>query len=73
MRNLHCYCFLGSENKTEVHVVKFLPPIALNFQLPKDYPSFNSPQFTLSCKWLNRKQVFLSFSVSQRCKVSTGL
>lgn len=47
----------GSENKTEVHVVKFLPPIALNFQLPKDYPSFNSPQFTLSCKWLNRKQL----------------
>ncbi|OWF45776.1 E3 ubiquitin-protein ligase RNF14-like [Mizuhopecten yessoensis] len=41
----------------EVHEVKFLPPVILNFQLPADYPSCSPPQFTLSCKWLNRKQL----------------
>ena len=49
--------FVLSEKKTEFHNVKFLPPIELNFQYPKDYPSVSSPEFTLSCKWLNRKQV----------------
>ncbi|XP_076117218.1 E3 ubiquitin-protein ligase RNF14-like [Mytilus galloprovincialis] len=48
---------LSKDNKIEEHVVKNLPPISLNFQLPKDYPSVTPPQFTLSCKWLNRKQL----------------
>ncbi|KAK3099874.1 hypothetical protein FSP39_011069 [Pinctada imbricata] len=37
--------------------VSYLPPITLNFQLPAGYPSTSPPQFTLSCKWLNRKQL----------------
>lgn len=41
----------------EFHTLKHLPPLILDFQLPPDYPSDNPPQFTLSCKWLNRKQV----------------
>lgn len=47
----------GTESTSELHVLKYLPPIVLNFQLPKDYPSVSPPQFTLSCKWLNRKQL----------------
>lgn len=43
----------------EFHTLKHLPPLILDFQLPPDYPSDNPPQFTLSCKWLNRKQLSL--------------
>ncbi|XP_052279931.1 E3 ubiquitin-protein ligase RNF14-like [Dreissena polymorpha] len=42
---------------TDLHHVKFLPPVLLNFLLPVDYPSNSPPQFTLSCKWLNREQL----------------
>jgi len=39
--------------------VKYLPPIVLNFELPKGYPSREPPSFTLSCKWLTIFQVCL--------------
>ncbi|XP_041375612.1 E3 ubiquitin-protein ligase RNF14-like [Gigantopelta aegis] len=37
--------------------VHYLPPIILNFVIPADYPSRQSPQFTLSCKWLTKCQL----------------
>ena len=41
--------------------VRYLPPIILNFVIPPDYPSKQSPQFTLSCKWLTKCQVTIMF------------
>lgn len=41
----------------ELHSIKYLPPVTMNFVLPKDYPSKRPPNFTLACKWLNRKQL----------------
>lgn len=41
----------------QLYNIKFLPPVTLNFVLPQDYPSKKPPNFTLSCKWLNRKQL----------------
>ncbi|XP_062609158.1 E3 ubiquitin-protein ligase RNF14-like [Saccostrea cucullata] len=41
----------------EFHRVQHLPPLILDFQLSPDYPSDGPPQFSLSCKWLNRKQL----------------
>lgn len=46
----------GSDHLVNVPV-KHLPPIVLNFEFPKDYPSRSPPNFTLSCKWLTRLQV----------------
>lgn len=37
--------------------VKYLPPVVLNFELPRGYPSSEPPSFTLSCTWLTRFQV----------------
>ncbi|ESP01946.1 hypothetical protein LOTGIDRAFT_157076 [Lottia gigantea] len=37
--------------------IQYLPPVTLNFQLPIDYPSTSSPEFTLTCKWLTHKQL----------------
>lgn len=37
--------------------VLHLPPIALHFTFPPNYPSEEKPVFTLSCKWLNFNQV----------------
>lgn len=37
--------------------VAYLPPIALNFSLPADYPSLQPPLFTLSCPYLSLSQV----------------
>ena len=39
--------------------VLYLPPIALNFRFPEDYPSKSPPLFTVSCKWLTVFQVSL--------------
>ncbi|KAG9348049.1 hypothetical protein JZ751_004069 [Albula glossodonta] len=36
--------------------LSFLPPLVLDFELPADYPSTSSPQFTLNCKWLSNVQ-----------------
>ena len=41
----------------ELLTVEYLPPIALNFRFPEDYPSNSPPLFTLSCKWLTVFQV----------------
>lgn len=43
--------------------IKHLPPIALNFVLPADYPTAQAPQFTLTCEWMSKQQVsfFLNF------------
>ena len=37
--------------------VKFLPPLELSFNLPPDYPSTSPPRYTLTCCWLDHKQV----------------
>ncbi|XP_077403130.1 E3 ubiquitin-protein ligase RNF14 [Vanacampus margaritifer] len=37
--------------------ISFLPPLVLNFELPEDYPSTNSPIFTVSSKWMSRGQM----------------
>lgn len=43
------------------HLVSFLPPLVLNFELPADYPSTSPPIFNLSSKWMTVAQVaFLS-------------
>ncbi|XP_057677466.1 E3 ubiquitin-protein ligase RNF14 isoform X2 [Corythoichthys intestinalis] len=44
------------EKKTEYNI-SFLPPLVLNFELPEDYPSANSPSFTISSKWMTRGQM----------------
>lgn len=38
-------------------VVEHLPPLYLHFTYPSTYPSEHPPNFTLSCKWLNRAQL----------------
>ncbi|KAL3878211.1 hypothetical protein ACJMK2_030579 [Sinanodonta woodiana] len=52
----------NEENSIEIkeeksHEIKYLPPLSLSFQLPSNYPSHSPPNFTLACKWLNRKQL----------------
>ncbi|KAJ8318640.1 hypothetical protein KUTeg_003731, partial [Tegillarca granosa] len=47
----------NANGEPHLHSIKFLPPLALNFQFPSNYPSQIPPNFTLSCKWLNRKQL----------------
>ena len=47
----------GVLEEEELHHIQYLPPVLLNFLMPADYPSNKPPQFTLSCKWLNREQV----------------
>ncbi|CAH1778616.1 unnamed protein product [Owenia fusiformis] len=47
----------GAESKTAVHNLEYLPPVELNFELPKNYPSKAPPVFTLSAKWLSLKQL----------------
>lgn len=47
----------GEKCQEELHQIKYLPPVQLNFLLPKDYPSCRPPKFTLSCKWLNKQQL----------------
>ena len=37
--------------------VQYLPEIVLHFQLPTTYPSVESPQFSVSCKWLKQGQL----------------
>ena len=56
---LNSCCLISAEtnNGGNLHQVKHLPPILLNFELPSDYPSVSPPNFTLSCKWLTNKQV----------------
>lgn len=43
--------------ETLSHRVEYLPAIYLHFTFPKDYPSNCAPNFTVSCKWLNRKSL----------------
>ncbi|CAL1536229.1 unnamed protein product [Lymnaea stagnalis] len=37
--------------------IKRLPPVTLTFSYPRDYPSANQPNFTLSCCWLEKKNL----------------
>ncbi|XP_071506309.1 E3 ubiquitin-protein ligase RNF14-like [Diadema antillarum] len=46
----------NGENSWLLPVVS-LPPIELNFQYPRDYPSKSAPDFTLSSKWLSVNQL----------------
>lgn len=39
------------------HLVSFLPPLVLNFELPADYPSTSPPIFNLSSKWMTVAQM----------------
>ncbi|XP_062513556.1 E3 ubiquitin-protein ligase RNF14-like [Corticium candelabrum] len=34
-----------------------LPPLMLHFHLPDKYPSLQPPQYSLSCKWLSKRQL----------------
>ncbi|CAB4068724.1 RNF14 [Lepeophtheirus salmonis] len=36
-----------------------IPPISLVFEFPANYPSVSMPKFSLSCLWLNSKQILL--------------
>ncbi|XP_048399843.1 E3 ubiquitin-protein ligase RNF14 [Stegostoma tigrinum] len=47
------------QNKKDLieYAVSFLPPLALKFELPPDYPSCSAPKYTLSCKWLSQTQL----------------
>ncbi|XP_077449133.1 E3 ubiquitin-protein ligase RNF14 [Stigmatopora argus] len=47
---------VNGEKKTEYNI-SFLPPLVVNFELPEDYPSKNSPSFTISSKWMTRGQM----------------
>lgn len=37
--------------------VKYLPPVIMYFEISSDYPTLTAPSFSLSCKWLNTKQL----------------
>ncbi|XP_006877506.1 PREDICTED: E3 ubiquitin-protein ligase RNF14-like [Chrysochloris asiatica] len=47
----------GLQNNGKEHMVCFLPPLVLSFELPSDYPSNSPPSFTLSGKWLSVTQL----------------
>ena len=47
---------INSEGKPNFQI-KYLPPIKLDFKLPLDYPSQNSPLFCITCPWLLEKQI----------------
>lgn len=47
----------NGEAQEQRHIVEHLPPIYLHFTYPATYPSKHPPNFTLSCKWLNRAQL----------------
>lgn len=44
-------------NENEQITVEYLPPFALSFEFPTDYPSVNPPKYTLGCKWLSNDQL----------------
>lgn len=60
-------CFSGTvlEQRT---AVEHLPPIYLHFTYPPTYPSEQPPNFTISCKWLNRSQVRSLVNTCFNCK-----
>jgi len=37
--------------------VSHLPPVALTFTLPPDYPSKSPPEYKLECRWMTEEQV----------------
>ena len=44
-------------NSEELVQLMHLPPIKLQFQLPKEYPEKVPPTYNLCCSWLNFSQV----------------
>ena len=40
--------------------VKHLPPIVVEFLLPKNYPSVNPPLFRIQADWLNKTQAIFT-------------
>ncbi|RXG68388.1 hypothetical protein Avbf_03036 [Armadillidium vulgare] len=44
----------------EKQIIRHLPPLHLYFTFPHNYPSEDPPEYTLSCKWINRSH-FLTF------------
>ena len=36
--------------------VSHLPPVALTFSLPPDYPSETPPEYKLECRWMTEEQ-----------------
>lgn len=61
-----------SQDQSLSYDISYLPAICLDFTYPKNYPSLQAPDFTLSCCWLNRMQVCID---SIKCNVSycTGM
>ncbi|KAB7502557.1 E3 ubiquitin-protein ligase RNF14 [Armadillidium nasatum] len=41
----------------EKQIIRHLPPLHLYFTFPHNYPSEDPPEYTLSCKWINRSQL----------------
>ncbi|KAK6976437.1 E3 ubiquitin-protein ligase RNF14-like isoform X2 [Biomphalaria glabrata] len=41
----------------KLYSIKRLPPITLNFSYPHNYPSVSPPNFTLSCCWLEKRNL----------------
>uniref|UniRef100_A0A0K2T167 RBR-type E3 ubiquitin transferase n=1 Tax=Lepeophtheirus salmonis TaxID=72036 RepID=A0A0K2T167_LEPSM len=53
---------INDNHEREIHLSKDLdhiPPISLAFEFPDNYPSLSMPKFSLSCLWLNSKQILL--------------
>ena len=48
---------LSGHHTTTCIKCETMPPLSLNIFLPASYPSDTQPMFTLSCFWLNKKQL----------------
>ncbi|OXU19916.1 hypothetical protein TSAR_003713 [Trichomalopsis sarcophagae] len=69
--NIECFfsvsCELANENVlidyknvTKKVYIKYLPPVRLYVQLPKDYPSASPPKYNIAINWLTPWQVSLT-------------
>lgn len=58
---------VNSPEETQEIEVEYLPPIRLDFQLPRDYPSTSWPLFCLSCPWLTKRELESLCKALDRC------
>ncbi len=64
----------AKNNREESVELMHLPPIKLQFQLPKGYPDKCPPTYNLCCNWLNFSQVsFSNSAIINICSSSTML
>ena len=47
--------------------VSHLPPVALTFTLPPDYPSKSPPEYKLECRWMTEEQESVEGASSHQC------